>query len=85
MGAILGNPTSCRRSTLWGEGDLDLTLCSRLSPHEAVAIECKRVNFEAQHLKPFSSLLFPVSRTSKYLLKQPSLGNEFCVSLLLTI
>jgi hypothetical protein len=29
-----------------GEGDLDLILCSRLSPHEAVAIECKRVKVE---------------------------------------
>jgi hypothetical protein len=30
-----------------GESDLDLILCSRLSPHEAVAIECKRVKVEA--------------------------------------
>jgi hypothetical protein len=29
-----------------GEGDLDLIVCSRLSPHEAVAIECKRVKVE---------------------------------------
>jgi len=29
-----------------GEGDLDLVLCPRLSPHEAVAIECKRVKVE---------------------------------------
>jgi hypothetical protein len=29
-----------------GEGDLDLILCPRLTPHEAVAIECKRVKVE---------------------------------------
>jgi hypothetical protein len=29
-----------------GEGDLDLILCSRLSPQEAVALECKRVKVE---------------------------------------
>ena len=30
-----------------GEGDLDLILCPRLSPHLALALECKRVKVES--------------------------------------
>ncbi|MGA2905025.1 MAG: hypothetical protein ABSD98_14425 [Candidatus Korobacteraceae bacterium] len=29
-----------------GEGDIDLILCPRLSPHHAIALECKRVKVE---------------------------------------
>ena len=29
-----------------GEGDIDLIVCPRLSPHRAVAVECKRVKVE---------------------------------------
>jgi hypothetical protein len=30
-----------------GEGDIDLILCPRLSPHQALALECKRVKVES--------------------------------------
>lgn len=33
-----------------GEGDIDLILCPRLSPHQAVAFECKRVKVESVNI-----------------------------------
>jgi len=39
-----------------------------------------RVNFEVQHLKPFSSLAFPISPAPKMPLKQPSFGDELVTS-----
>lgn len=33
-----------------GEGDIDLIICPRLSPHQAVAFECKRVKVESVNI-----------------------------------
>ena len=33
-----------------GEGDIDLILCPRLSPHQAIAFECKRVKVESVNI-----------------------------------
>lgn len=33
-----------------GEGDIDLILCPRLAPHQALALECKRVKVESLNI-----------------------------------